>query len=71
MLLARPEPPVRKLVRAGEVLSEAVAMLEPAARLARVRLVVADGGFHLNRVLDKDDGDRAFGQRGTSAGQEV
>jgi signal transduction histidine kinase len=44
MLLARPEPPVRRLVRAGEVLSEAVAMLEPAARLARVRLVVADGG---------------------------
>ena len=44
MLLARPAPPVRKQVRAGDVLSEAVAMLEPAAKLARVRLVVVDGG---------------------------
>jgi len=53
MLLARPEPPVRKLVRAVDVLSEAVAMLEPAARLARVHLVVADGVSDLTVLGDR------------------
>lgn len=53
MLLARPEPPVRRLVRAEEVLSGAVAMLEPAARLARVRLVVEDGGGDLTVLGDR------------------
>jgi signal transduction histidine kinase len=43
MLLAKPEPPVKRLVGAAEVLMETAAMLEPAARLARVKLATDAG----------------------------